>query len=151
MADQAVRAVRRCLMPDCDRRAAARGYCRRHYQRLWRHGDPRVMRINRYAPGTLCAAPGCERPVRAKGLCPAHYYRQKRTGDVGTLPIGTGTGWLPQTAVEEAVRRVRRGESRRHVAAALGISPSAVWGFVSGRRRAGALSAAAPEKAHATA
>lgn len=34
-----------CLLNDCPRRAAARGYCVMHYRRLRRHGDPRKTLI----------------------------------------------------------------------------------------------------------
>jgi len=39
-ADQADGAGRRCTVPDCAERHVARGYCRPHYVRWRRHGDP---------------------------------------------------------------------------------------------------------------
>lgn len=143
----AERLGRRCTMPGCDGRYEARGFCKKHYQRWLTYGDPTRMLINRYAPGTTCAAPDCARPVKARGLCDAHYWRQHRTGDVGTAAIGERpcNNPLPLDLAAEAVRRVRLGESRRKVAAALGISPSAVWTFARGLRRTGALAGVAQE------
>lgn len=30
----------RCSLEDCDEAAFARGWCKRHYTRWWRYGDP---------------------------------------------------------------------------------------------------------------
>lgn len=32
-----------CGVPDCEVESYCRGYCRKHYKRLWRHGDPEFM------------------------------------------------------------------------------------------------------------
>jgi hypothetical protein len=60
-----------CSVEDCDRtNIAARGYCRKHYLRFWRHGDPTVvLRVRDNGP------PSChpDRPYHAKGLCQPCY------------------------------------------------------------------------------
>lgn len=33
-------ARRRCSMPGCDKPASARGWCKTHYNRWWKYGDP---------------------------------------------------------------------------------------------------------------
>src|SRR5438105_15214882 len=48
-------------------------YCRKHYERWKRYGDPLGQ--------ALCAVEGCKGTVDAKGLCPTHYRRLKLYGD----------------------------------------------------------------------
>jgi hypothetical protein len=41
----------KCLYPPCERDSVVRGYCRRHYQRLWRTGNPGPRDFNAEAAG----------------------------------------------------------------------------------------------------
>lgn len=36
--------IRFCVVEDCERRRAGRGYCRMHYSRWWRTGSPYITR-----------------------------------------------------------------------------------------------------------
>lgn len=40
-----MREQRICSIPECDRPSRKRGWCGRHYDRWWRHGDPLVVRL----------------------------------------------------------------------------------------------------------
>jgi 5-methylcytosine-specific restriction endonuclease McrA len=61
---------------------AARGWCRAHYKRWYRYGDPTapIRRVYRY--DTPCTVDGCDDAVYGLGLCETHYARQRRTGSV---------------------------------------------------------------------
>lgn len=73
-----------CSVPECEKRILARGYCRLHYQRLMRTGDPLGVRPNG-RPAKIhveaCSIDGCEAPARARGLCNAHAIRLRRHGN----------------------------------------------------------------------
>lgn len=76
-----------CSIPDCETPAFSRTWCRTHYNRWRRLGDPLAggpinHRGPRVEPGTPCAADGCDEPVKAKGYCKSHYSRLRKTGDV---------------------------------------------------------------------
>jgi HNH endonuclease len=74
-----------CAVDECATEAATRGWCRKHYTRWIRTGDPLGLR---YVPmkGTACIVEGCEREGYAFDLCSLHYKRKKRTG--GTVKAG---------------------------------------------------------------
>jgi hypothetical protein len=74
-----------CKEEGCGGRTVARGWCKGHYQRWFRHGDPnkRIYRP-RGSPPPPCSVDGCDRVGgHGKGLCKLHYERQRVTGDVG--------------------------------------------------------------------
>lgn len=76
----AVQATRICTVADCDKPRRSADYCRAHFGRWQRHGDPTA---GRPAPGTSrCSVDGCERPHRARGLCHLHAQRMSRGGSV---------------------------------------------------------------------
>lgn len=61
----------------CGKPAEGRGLCLAHYKKLRKYGDPTVVVIAHYEPGTLCAYEGCDRGVVAKGYCNQHRNQQK--------------------------------------------------------------------------
>lgn len=63
-----------CSVDDCDRLKFAKGFCRLHYQRFWKHGKTELIK-------NICSVKGCERKYLAKGYCPIHYERVKKNGD----------------------------------------------------------------------
>lgn len=68
-----------CAIETCDGVVLARSWCRRHYERWRRHGDPSV---NLRAPhNRKCSIPGCDSKARSRGWCPKHYKRWQRFGD----------------------------------------------------------------------
>jgi hypothetical protein len=73
-----------CSVEDCGNLGYARGYCLKHYQRWYRHGDVNV--VKRRASGrTFCTYPGCHEKNAANGLCIAHYSRCRYLGIERTL------------------------------------------------------------------
>lgn len=72
-----------CKVDQCASPAAKRGWCGKHYQRWWKHGDPT------YEPTTYttCQVADCPKPPRSRtsGLCEMHYVRRYRHGDPLTV------------------------------------------------------------------
>jgi hypothetical protein len=76
---------KRCSVIGCLRPYRASGYCRLHYDRWLRTGDPgglARLKVRPYKPGTTCSVDSCNKPVKAFGWCNMHYWRWYRTGDV---------------------------------------------------------------------
>ena len=82
-----------CAVTGCERPAQVLGWCRGHYQRVQRHGDPGSVEFRR-SPGPVplkllarksepepCTIEGCSAPIRGRGSCNRHYQRWYRTGD----------------------------------------------------------------------
>lgn len=64
-----------------DLRRPLRGWCRKHYIRWMRHGDPLIVkRVSRTA-APVCTVKGCDRVSMTKGYCPPHYARHLRGQD----------------------------------------------------------------------
>lgn len=76
-------------MDGCDRPVIARGWCKGHWQRWKRTGEPgpadfRTVRLDAVA----CSVDGCERPHEARGWCSTHYVRWRVHGDpLADVPV----------------------------------------------------------------
>jgi hypothetical protein len=61
----------KCTVPDCEELYMARGFCRTHYGRWKKHGDPM---IGVFTPQTeICTIEGCTRKSHSRSLCYQHY------------------------------------------------------------------------------
>jgi hypothetical protein len=65
-----------CEIPDCGKFVVGRGWCRMHYGRWDRHGDPNRTR----PPKAKCSIDSCENYVYGHGWCRMHWQRWKRNG-----------------------------------------------------------------------
>ena len=76
---------RTCTVDGCESPGHVRGWCKKHYTRWQRTGDPEVtLRAIRAASRpTVCFVDGCLNLHYAKGLCKLHYARWLRSGDPG--------------------------------------------------------------------
>lgn len=62
-----------CSVSGCDRPVDARGFCKAHYSRWRKHGDPLIGGPIRVGPRIHCRAEGCTRHgYRRGGLCDQH-------------------------------------------------------------------------------
>jgi hypothetical protein len=52
----------------------AGGYCGKHYQRIWKHGDSAKVLIVRDGTRT-CTVDDCGERHYARGFCQLHYWR----------------------------------------------------------------------------
>jgi hypothetical protein len=64
-----------CAVEDCDGKVSARGWCKKHYNRWLRHGDPMGRRPK------VCAVDSCDEQAKVRGWCANHYGRWVRHGD----------------------------------------------------------------------
>ena len=69
--------MRTCSVVGCEGKHFGRGYCRVHYERWKRNGDPLLLQ----RPGGVCSIEGCEKPVNARRMCRPHYRRWMKHGD----------------------------------------------------------------------
>lgn len=67
-----------CTVEGCDGKSVGRGLCRKHYTRMWVHGDTSTVFVRERGG---CSVAGCGRPHKAQGLCQTHYRRLRRHGD----------------------------------------------------------------------
>jgi HNH endonuclease len=76
---------RPCSVPGCDRPHVARGWCKLHYYRWKRAGDPLLVRPPGFPPRERppCAVPDCEKQAKrgGRGWCAKHHTRWVRHGD----------------------------------------------------------------------
>lgn len=84
-----------CSVEGCPDPADARGWCKSHYNRWKRHGDPLGGKgyRGRRKPSS-CSVPDCPKEVAARSMCSAHYVLWRQYGD----PLG-GPGSKPRQAV----------------------------------------------------
>lgn len=74
--------IKRCKIEGCNNKHVAKGYCRTHYYRYKRYGNPlEVRQIQSRNTDGSCKIKGCERKHHAKGYCKYHHYRWKKYGD----------------------------------------------------------------------
>lgn len=88
-------AERTCSIEGCDSPTKARGWCRAHYLRWYKTGDPLMIRPARWDgyERPSCSVNDCEQLAHARGLCAVHFPRYRRHGDplAGRRPNVIGT------------------------------------------------------------
>jgi len=69
-----------CCVEHCDRLAYARGYCKRHYMQVLRHGH---LTLESERGGLKeCEVPSCEQGQVSGGHCPRHARQVKLYGEL---------------------------------------------------------------------
>ncbi len=75
-----------CSIGGCGKPHFGRGWCRTHYSRWFKTGDPSAaipvkQRAPSYPPGSKCTIGGCGMPILARGWCVKHYQSWRHHGD----------------------------------------------------------------------
>jgi hypothetical protein len=68
-----------CSIEGCNRQRQGKGYCRLHYGRFVRWGDP-LVKPDKKKTIRLCSIEGCEEIHCGKGYCKKHYARYRVNG-----------------------------------------------------------------------
>ena len=110
-----VRIWTRCEITGCTRPVDAKGYCRMHYGRLKRHGDPEAAPLR--TPRGKCAVAGCPKIESAKGLCSMHYARARVHGSPGQAMPLIGDGHFTAQGYKIVSVNSRKVLEHRHVMA----------------------------------
>lgn len=68
--------LKACNVDGCKKLYYSRDYCRLHYDKHRRHGDPLFIRKIQ----GVCVFTGCGKQSKSKNLCPTHHMKWLRTG-----------------------------------------------------------------------
>ena len=68
-----------CAHSGCERESRTKGYCQKHYLRLWKHGTTEDVDRRRREP-TVCNHADCDGTAIGRGYCLKHYTRLRRKG-----------------------------------------------------------------------
>lgn len=115
---------RACSLTGCRGPHYGRGYCRSHWARWRRTGDP----LGRRRPARRCVVPGCDRPHHGRGLCRTHGSRVRRSGDPrADRPVAERSGPPSYRVVYRRIRAAR-GPADEHPCWSCG-APATVWSY----------------------
>lgn len=80
-----------CSIDTCLNPPLARGWCNKHYQRWYKHGDPLTVLSPsqvRVSKPKNCAVEGCgPASTLTRGYCSGHHYRLQKYGDPLATPL----------------------------------------------------------------
>lgn len=68
-----------CKIANCQRDAACKGLCWKHYQQMRLRG--KIIEKNYVYIDGICKNIGCGNKLFAKGLCQKHYLTEKKEND----------------------------------------------------------------------
>jgi hypothetical protein len=69
-----------CSLNQCNKPHEAKGFCRLHYVRWKKFGDPTYVSPSG-PPPKVCSLSFCETKSRSNGLCSKHFWRWRKYGD----------------------------------------------------------------------
>lgn len=76
----------KCSVQNCELEYYSLGYCRKHYERFYKWGDPLFTKnIHGKRMGLKCNVVGCDNEYYAKELCKTHYMKQRHFNRITVL------------------------------------------------------------------
>jgi hypothetical protein len=82
--------MRYCSIKDCTNKHQAKNFCRVHYKRFKRHGNPMAKKPLRKVPSfDGCKINDCDRGHYAKKLCSLHWHRLNKNQSLETPIFGS--------------------------------------------------------------
>lgn len=96
--------ARVCSVNDCGKPVDGKGFCKKHYLRFHRYGDPLAGAPERVRNSGPCKVDGCDKPSKKKGFCTLHYERWRLYGDAlaGSTPPGAAWDYYQNTVLAYA-------------------------------------------------
>lgn len=97
--------MKKCSVCGCKEPAVHVGFCRFHYYRFNRWGDPLGGRQRKNVTniGEICSTSGCERHAYVRGLCDKHYskYIRDKNRNIEKIKDLNNEKWLPMVGYEQ--------------------------------------------------
>lgn len=92
-----------CTIPDCARPHHGKGWCKTHWFRWYRNGDP-LVKTKVIPPPDICTVDDCDQPFMAKGYCNTHYHRLTRGAEILTpiIHLSTEERFFPMVDLDGA-------------------------------------------------
>lgn len=91
----------------------ARGWCRRHYARMYRTG---TLEARPWEPQGTCTVEDCDHPAVSGGLCEMHRWRVREHGEPGAAePAKPHTRKVREQCLVKGCGRTRKGASYCHL------------------------------------
>jgi hypothetical protein len=68
--------MKSCLIENCENKHYGKGFCKKHYEKNKKYGDPLAKKEKQF-----CSIENCENKYHSKGFCQKHYKKNKKYGD----------------------------------------------------------------------
>ena len=105
-----------CSIKGCGRSHARDGYCRTHYDRVRRTGDPQADKPIRAWGRQGCKIPGCSGKHLSLDLCNRHYLRWRLRGDPTKLvQVPREPGGYHSVRIDGRVVKLHRHVMEQHL------------------------------------
>lgn len=127
-----------CKIDGCERTSAGRGWCKMHWSRWRKHGDPLFVPVSGidWNVKATCSVPDCGRPNHAHLFCTMHLARYEKHGDPTVVGERLGRplkGTQPTyAAIHKRVSRAK-GPAQDHSCVDCGKTATS-WSYVGGCR-----------------
>lgn len=121
-----------CTVEGCDLNSHLRGWCRQHYRRWLKAGDPGPADVTTYVSNTGkgCVVPNCDRPASAVEMCDVHYQRSRLRPDdleAPIVPYGYKGEDVTYSGIHMRLKR-ERGNAADHLCVDCG-DPAQDWSY----------------------
>lgn len=109
-----------CSVAECERKYYCKGFCKLHYTRSVRHGDPLAVKYKPAAPSdnAPCVVDGCDKPYLSRKMCAQHYQRWRKHGDpslgASSFPVGCSVADCDKSHYAHGLCSAHNTRNKRH-------------------------------------